>query len=1232
MANVTRQLRIRLATAMLKSDPRAVQRYVLVMFFVLLVPAMVYGWTQARWSGALTGFIWVSGFMQLGLFALGIARQSRPENTAVGQLQRKFVWPYIIAALAGAYYGGWARGWLYMPLASLLPAIVFVVVAIRLTKSERRHGRIQALDAVATAIADLPDLSDAEAVRRQVNDAFSGLLDFCESQPAIAVVIAKHNATRRELTEQYVTLVTNGGGRAVGGYQLAALAFSNASTLNYLLSSPTTPPDRKLTDIERFLLGGTLVYISKVEGSSDEADRLAEARLSEASTAPARSTADRGSTQRKGSMLRRWFLLFRWAYLRRQLASLAGDGRFAELLDAATEAAAFVRDSLGEDDARTLLFLAAAQKEHGDYAKALATVRHAQEISDHEWEVFGKTRLGLMEQGRILLEQADGLRLAAEIQLVMGDDDGAQQDVERALDLLEKQQIRITTDPEAHSLRERSIIGCLELLGDVHRARGDFARAEPAYRGALKARQRLFGAGHGETALGYTRLALLLDQSGQFDAAEGLHDAAIKILETIPAFGDVYLPRTLLARAAHSQDVGRFDAAEQDLLAALTLLRQQNLDDSEESILTQVRLGMVYAGMDRIEPALQSFTLALNQLDRLTGQVFAVSSERQRGLYLASVAAHVETFASFVLQYLRQDTRAVGALFRLLFKYKAIGPELLAQQRESILAQRYPEFAGKLAKLTQLRGAIAEIELRRRRTPTPSSVLARLRSTRERLERELAVALPELKDLGQATPDSLGSLPDGSALVDVFRGRTWNFAAVPSRGEPRIGAARYMACILRHGRSDAVRLVDLGDAASIDALVESFRASIAGDGDRRAQGDSAALSTSNTTVRADRRVLHDALRNTMRDFGGGTNTPHHDGGDKEGRALAAAILEPLLQAADDCRRLFIAPDGDLLRLPLEVLPIGQGRRLIDDDEWQVSYLSAGRDVLRFSKGSPAPIAPALVVAAPDFDLGAAEGSSTRGTPFRTLAGIQEEGVRVSALLDVDPVLGGDALERRIKTCRSPQVLHIASHGFFLRSSNRPGNAGGLPAGAGPDRDDITGLALVDNPLLRSGLALAGANSWLGGASLPEAAENGLLTAEDVSAMDLRQTELAVLSACETGLGESQFGEGVMGLRRAFVLAGARTLVMSLWKVPDAATADLMTAFYDLLLAGVPRAEALRQAQRRLKERYPDPFYWGAFVCQGDPAAVHLSARSMGSETAKGTAQRQVPNTANARVH
>jgi CHAT domain-containing protein len=204
-----------------------------------------------------------------------------------------------------------------------------------------------------------------------------------------------------------------------------------------------------------------------------------------------------------------------------------------------------------------------------------------------------------------------------------------------------------------------------------------------------------------------------------------------------------------------------------------------------------------------------------------------------------------------------------------------------------------------------------------------------------------------------------------------------------------------------------------------------------------------------------------------------------------------------------------------------------------------------------------------------------------------------------------------ALEGRLKAeCRSPHILHLATHGFFL-PDQQPDLRLAAP-GAGVDSIGFPGeepgmgrlsSPLIENPMLRSGLALAGANTWLRAGKLPEEAEDGLLTAEDVTGLDLLTTELVVLSACETGLGQVHVGEGVLGLRRAFVLAGAKTLVMSLWKVPDEQTQELMVSFYQRLLAGEGRAEALRQAQLAMKVKYPDPFYWGAFICQGDPSPL-----------------------------
>ncbi len=162
-------------------------------------------------------------------------------------------------------------------------------------------------------------------------------------------------------------------------------------------------------------------------------------------------------------------------------------------------------------------------------------------------------------------------------------------------------------------------------------------------------------------------------------------------------------------------------------------------------------------------------------------------------------------------------------------------------------------------------------------------------------------------------------------------------------------------------------------------------------------------------------------------------------------------------------------------------------------------------------------------------------------------------------------MGVLVVDERMKSLRAPRILHIATHGFFVASAE-PGPDGDylLQTDAAP-AVPLGWLRGARDPLLRSGLALAGANTWLAAGQLPPQAEDGLLLARDIAGLDLLGTELVVLSAGDTGLGQVQLGEGVFGLRRAFAVAGARAVVMSLWKVPDLDTATLMDTFYEQLL-------------------------------------------------------------------
>lgn len=195
-------------------------------------------------------------------------------------------------------------------------------------------------------------------------------------------------------------------------------------------------------------------------------------------------------------------------------------------------------------------------------------------------------------------------------------------------------------------------------------------------------------------------------------------------------------------------------------------------------------------------------------------------------------------------------------------------------------------------------------------------------------------------------------------------------------------------------------------------------------------------------------------------------------------------------------------------------------------------------------------------------------------------------------IQIHRYVSDSATEGAIKKLNNPAVLHVATHGFFLADINYFGT------------DTLAGMSsrkLYDNPLLRSGLLFAGVKAAFSATAdtQDDSQEDGMLTAYEAMNLHLDQTNLVVLSACETGLGEISNGEGVYGLQRAFQVAGAKSVLMSLWTVSDEATQKLMSLFYENWLNGKPPREAFRVAQLSLRGKYPEPFYWGAFVLVGE---------------------------------
>ena len=231
--------------------------------------------------------------------------------------------------------------------------------------------------------------------------------------------------------------------------------------------------------------------------------------------------------------------------------------------------------------------------------------------------------------------------------------------------------------------------------------------------------------------------------------------------------------------------------------------------------------------------------------------------------------------------------------------------------------------------------------------------------------------------------------------------------------------------------------------------------------------------------------------------------------------------------------------------------------------------------------------------------------SFTGATFQPLPGSGNEAQSVAKLLGTNCTLltGPDARETALRAVASPRVLHLATHGFYLKDQEfQPSNA--LPVSLEPTLFSTPGRRFGgvggdwENPLIRCGIALAGANH---AAQVTNAlAEDGILTGLEASLLNLQGTELVILSACDSGAGEVKIGEGVMSLRRAFTIAGAESVLASHWKVNDEATSRLMTDFMRRWRAGTPRAQAWRQAQLAMlrSKDFANPYFWAAFTLTG----------------------------------
>jgi CHAT domain-containing protein/Tfp pilus assembly protein PilF len=831
------------------------------------------------------------------------------------------------------------------------------------------------------------------------------------------------------------------------------------------------------------------------------------------------------------------------------------------------------------DVAETLNNLAAMYYEKGDYPRAEPLYQRALAIRE---KALGPEHIDV----------AESLNNLAELYRVRGDYVRAEPLFQRALAIREK-----VLGPEHPALAST-----LNNLAALHAAKGDRARAEPLYQRALAIREKVLGPEHPALAYLISNLAVLYQTNGDYARAEPLYERALAILEKALGPESADVARTLGNLAALYKEQGDYARAEPLFQRSLAVAEKAFGPDHPDVARTLNNLGILYLAQGddaRAEPLLQralvirqkvlgpdhpTVAISLNNLaelhiarsrpsealdaarraadiqDRNAAFLLATGAEDQKRLYMSTLVDATAWDLSLHVQHAPADAEAARLALTVVLRRKG---RVLDAMADGFAALRGSLAPGDRDLLDQLGSVYAKLAAEvsrgpRKRTPEQYrkdlAALEQQQQTLEAVVGERSAAFRADRHL-VSLADVQARIPAGAALVEIAR-----YAPVQPHADARArrGAPRYVAYVLHP--TGAPGFADLGEAAPLEAAVGALR---------RALGDPD--------------VTHDPK--------------------PAARALDHLLMEPVRALLGDARWIFLSPDGALNLVPFGALVDEQGHWLVE--RYLFSYVTSGRDLLRFGDAPPPREAP-LILADPAFgDAGAppapaAGGRTTRSIDMVThalpqLASTAEEARAIARLFPESRVLlGAQATEEAVKGAHGPLLLHLATHGFFLPEQPVPEALLGA-RGAEPTPAERAALLARESPLLRSGVALAGFNRR------QEGSDTGVLTALEAAGLDLYGTRLVVLSTCESGVGEASAGEGVYGMRRALTMAGAETQVMSLWQVDTGRTRELMEGYYRRLEQGAGRSEAMRAVQLAMLSdaRTSHPNLWASFLVSGE---------------------------------
>ncbi len=742
--------------------------------------------------------------------------------------------------------------------------------------------------------------------------------------------------------------------------------------------------------------------------------------------------------------------------------------------------------------------------------------------------------------------------------------------------LPELQRARVIAEKELEP-EDFNRIGVLNNLGDLYIFTNRYDEAEPLTESVIEMLEKTRGPEYPRLAEPLSNLAVIAREKGQYSRALELLQRAKAIREKAYGPRNSQTATTFISIGNVYRAQGDYAKAIDNYQQARDVLETTAGPYHSLTLLTYVNVAIAYAALGDIGHAVEYQTLSESTLEKSIDLNLAIGSEHEKSQFLSATSERTDRTISMNASLAPDNPGAIDLAAVVLLQRKGRVLDAVSGSMAALRQRMSPDDQKLLDELNVTTANLAKLALHGAgKTPIEQyqAQLASLGKQRENLEAEISQRSAEFRTQARSVTLSTveAAIPAKAALVEFASYRPFDPKA--DSNSRAYGDPHYVVYVLR--RQGEVHWKELGSAKTIDDAVVALRG-----------------------------ALRDPERKDLQHLA---------------RALDKKIMQPVRALAGDATQLLISPDGELNLIPFEALVDENQQYLVE--RYSISYLTTGRDLLRLEVARASHSGP-VIIADPMFGEpaprkpGIAEVVSTKqasGNPsrvaarrsmtmaadlsavyFAPLTGTAVEARAIQLQFpDAQLLTGRAATEAAVKHVNAPSILHIATHGFFLTNPKPPASAN-----SANDTRGVQANADTENPLLRSGLALAGANLGQTGP------EKGILTALEASNLNLWGTKLVTLSACDTGVGEIRNGEGVYGLRRAFVLAGAESVVMSLWPVSDYATREMMTSYYKGLKKGLGRGEALRQTKLAMLKRKDrqHPFYWASFIQSGEWAGL-----------------------------